>query len=80
MLASRRAVAIACSLTVAGIRHAAVEDVRHEIGRPALDLVRLPGIALEQGGAGRACGGDVHVGAGQLEHLADADSAWCPSR
>src|SRR5690606_25345289 len=48
----------------------AVEHLRHEVRRPALDLVRLPLVALQQRGAGRLGGDDAHVRARDLEHFA----------
>ena len=73
--ASARAVAIAASSVIAStiVADLAVEHRGHEVGRPALDLVRLPLLAGEQL---RAPAGshaiDLHVGARELEHLAGA--------
>src|SRR5690606_27394069 len=54
------------------VGHLATEHGGNEVRRPALDLVRVPFLTLQQGGNLGFCGGDLHFRPGQLQHLADA--------
>src|SRR5207249_9195209 len=64
------------------IRYRPVEDGRHEVWRPSLDLVRGERLAREERGAGGLGGDDLHVRPGESDHLPGAGqrTAGAPAR
>ncbi len=54
------------------MRHIAIENGRHEVRRPTLDLVRRERVARQHRGACRLGRDDLHLGTREANHLAGA--------